>query len=112
MAKYIPGALINEATARIQDSEAVKVAFKKGLYHGQYVVAEKPPPYLTSELEEIRSDALARWPKQLVNLDEILTWVGDTIDPTTRAKLSNFPSRTDRDTTILLISRGIFERRW
>ncbi len=112
MAKYIPGALINEATARIQDSEAVKVAFEKGLYHGQYVVAEEPSPHLTAELEEIRSDALARWPNQLVSLDEILKWVGDAIEPTTRAKLNIFPSRTDRDTAILLISRGIFERHW
>ena len=44
MAKYVPGALINEVTARIQESEAAKIAFENGYYDGQYVVAEAPPP--------------------------------------------------------------------
>lgn len=112
MAKYIPGDLIKETTARIQDSEAAKIAFEKGLYDGQYVVTAEPLPHLSTELEEIRSDALARWPSHQVSLDEILKWVGRAIDPDTRAKLHFYASKTDRDTAILLISKGIFERLW
>lgn len=113
MAKYVPGALINEATARIQESEAAKIAFEKGYYDGQYVVAEAVQPALSPELEEIRSEALNRWSNRLVGLDEILDWIGSgAIDSETREKIHIFPTRTDQATARLLINRGIFERHW
>lgn len=111
MAKYVPGALINEVTARIQESEAAKIAFENGYYDGQYVVAEAPRPPLSLELEEIRTEALNRWSNRLVDLDEILKWIGSgAIDSETREKIHIFPTKTDQATARLLINRGIFER--
>ncbi len=74
-------------------------------------MAESPRPPLSPELEEIRLAALSRWSNRLVDLDEILKWIGlGAIDSETREKIQIFLGKIDQATARLPINKGIFEQ--